>query len=225
MIDYYALPEVSSSDLGALKRMFYNDERDLSELEDVFNFGSLVDAMLTERGRVFWAAHQLIDGYKLIDFTPDVWHQAERLAEALRKDKVVALMLKVMIGQYVFRRTLTFTYEGDDYEIRARCKLDGYCKRFATGLDYKTTACKTRKEFIGAIDFFDWDKQAAFYMDLAKLERFWIIGISKKTGEIFKHAIERGDETYLRGRGKYTVWSYRWKMLIEPFANHLKLAA
>jgi hypothetical protein len=138
---------------------------------------------------------------------------------------VVSQMLPLMTGQYVYVRTLVFEYGGQEYSLAAKCKFDLFSKRLATGLDFKTLAVKKYADFIKSIDFFDYDRAAAWYMDIAKINYFWIIGISKPTGQVFKFAIERGDEVYLRGRAKYSIWAYRWKMLIEPFEQTLKLAA
>jgi hypothetical protein len=54
-------------------------------------------------------------------------------------------------------------------------------------------------------------------MDLAKIDTFWIIAISKKNGQIFKHAIKRGDPTYESGRRKYSLWAYRWLLFVDSF--------
>jgi len=175
---------------------------------DIFNFGSLVDAMLSEEFRINPLTLTLRqDIGPDIVYASDIFLQADRLADRCKKDPVIAEILKRMIGQYIFIRSLGFTYEGEDLALRARCKFDAYGKALAMGADYKTTA--------------------AFYMDLARIEMFWIIGISKVTGEIFKHAIRRGDAVYLAGRAKYSFWAYRWKLLVEPFAEDpaLKLVA
>jgi hypothetical protein len=223
--NYYKLPEVSSSDLGELKRVWYNTER--PDLEEIFNFGSLVDAMLTERHLLDAVSCSLmVPGSLDLHFSPLVWRQADTLADNLRNDPAIALMLPAMRGQYIFRRTLDFTFEGEELRIRGRCKFDLFSKAHKTGLDFKTTSCETLKAFIAAVDFFDWNKQAAWYMDLARIDRHWIVGVSKKNGQVFKYAIERGDENHKRGVAKYSVWAYRWLMLVEPFEKQLlKIAA
>jgi hypothetical protein len=222
--NYYKLPEVSSSDLGELKRVWYNSER--PDLEEIFNFGSLVDAMLTERHLLDRTSCSLmVPGSLDIHFSPLVWRQAETLEKALREDPAVALMLPAMRGQYIFRRTLGFTWEGEEHSIRGRCKFDLYSRIHKTGLDFKTTSCDTLKAFAAAVDFFDWDKQAAWYMDLARIDRHWIVGVSKKNGQVFKYVVERGDKNHKRGVEKYSIWAYRWNMLVKPFVEQLNIAA
>jgi len=223
-INYFDLPEVSSSDLGALKRTFYGLPDNRAELIKVFNFGSLVDAMLTERYLLYPVVMGLrtLDG-QMVYFTLEDWKLAERLAATLAEDPVIRRLLPMAVGQYIFRRTLDFIYEGEVYQIRGKCKFDLYARGIKTGLDFKTTAATTRAQFIESIDFLDYDKQAAYYMDLGRVDQYWIAGISKKNGKIFKVAIERGDATHKAGVAKYTVWARRWVMLIDPFALTLTL--
>lgn len=217
-VNYFDLPEVSNSDLKALKTMLYGlpDRRD--DLEDIFNFGSLVDAMLTEPWRVGHYTFTLSgeDG-RIIQFTEDVFMLAKKLVKELKADRVVSMLLDSMVGQYIFVRTITFCFDEEYQKIKGRCKFDGINRKFKIGVDYKTTSCPTLAAFIEAIHFFDYDQQAAWYMDLAGTNQHWIIGISKKTQKVFKYAIERGDATYLRGVAKYSRWAYRWNLLIEPF--------
>jgi len=217
-MNYYERPEVSNSDLTALARIYNALPDNRAELEDVFNFGSLVDAMLSEEFKVDYHRRTLQeDDGRIIQYDPDTFAQGRDLARLCRRDPVIASILSQMVGQYIFVRTLHFDYQGEEFQIRARCKFDAFGKALSMGADYKTTACTSRKQFRDAISFFHWDRQGAFYMDLAGIDRHWIIGISKKTGEIFKHAIQRGDETYLAGRAKYCYWAHKWKLLIEPF--------
>lgn len=224
ILDYYQLPEVSSSDLGKLERLFYN--RPDPALEQVFAFGSLVDALLTERKLLSFAALELRESSgKTIQFDYKTWQLAEKLADTLRRDSVISRLLDNSVGQYIFRRTLPFTYEGEDYKIRARCKFDLLSKPFGMGLDFKTTSCASEKEFISAISYFDYDKQAAWYMDLARIDRHWIVAGSKVNNKIFRFAVERGDETYTRGVAKYSRWAWRWNTLIEPFEQQLLKSA
>lgn len=215
---YFNRPEVSNSDLKALARMLAAIPDNRDDLEDIFNFGSLVDALLTEAYRVNHEERSLsLETGGKVYFEKPVFDLAKKLAANLKKDRVVSLLIDNMVGQYIVARTLKFTYDDEEYEIKGRCKFDGLAKKFRTGCDYKTTSCTTRKAFVESIEFFDYDQAGAWYMDLARIDRFWIIGISKKTGEVFKYAIERGDETYRRGRDKYARLAYKWIMLIANF--------
>ena len=45
------------------------------------------------------------------------------------------------------------------------------------------------KEFDEAVDFFDWDRSRAWYMDIAGSDRDFIYAISKRNGCVFKKFI------------------------------------
>jgi len=81
------------------------------------------------------------------------------------------------------------------------------------GLDFKTLGVSSYNQFVTAIYRFDYDRQAAFYMDLSGIDRFWIVGISKVNAKIFKIAIKRGDYLYRSGRGKVDHWAHKYYTL------------
>jgi hypothetical protein len=218
-LTYWDINAVSNSELTALAKAYNAIPDNRAELEDIFNFGSLVDAMLTENWRVDHEFKTLTqDDGSVIQFDTKIYFQAYTLANYCRKDPVIAAVIKHMVGQYIFVRNLTFMYEADSYTIKGKCKFDAYGKSIKMGADYKTTSCATAKQFREAIDFFHWDRQGAWYMDLGRIDRHWIIGISKTSGQIFKHAIQRGDATYTAGRDKYSKLAYRWQLLnMEAF--------
>lgn len=217
MNEYFLRPEVSNSELQSLRRAYYNVPD--PDLEQVFKFGNLVDALLTTPTLVSMVegCYQLMDDDGIIRFTRDETFLAYRMYKACLVDPVIREFIRHGSGQHVFTRDLLFTYEDAEYTIKARCKFDSIYPAIRTGVDYKTTSCTTRKAFIASIEHFNYDQQAAWYLDTAGTDRHWIIGISKKTKEIFKFAIQRGDETYQRGRSKYSFWSRVWLMLFENF--------
>lgn len=215
---YFNLNAVSNSNLKELEKMFYVKPDNREGLQEIFNFGSLVDALLTEAWRVNWSTRELhLETGELVFFDVEAFELAKKLVALMKADRVISRLLDCMISQYVFMRTLTFEYEGTEHQIKARCKFDGFSKLFKIGVDYKGLSVTSEAQFLTAVDFFDYDQQAAWYMDLAGIDSHWIIAISKKNGKIFKLAIKRGDEIYLRGRAKYSKWAYRWIMLIENF--------
>lgn len=81
------------------------------------------------------------------------------------------------------------------------------------GGDLKSTFASTQKQFDEAIDFFDWDRSRAWYMDIAGSRQDFIYGISKKNQKVFKAFIKRGDTIYQKGKEKYEELAFRWWML------------
>ena len=65
------------------------------------------------------------------------------------------------------------------------------------------------------IDFFDWDRSRAWYMDIAGSQQDFIYAISKKNLKIFKAFIRRDDDTYKRGKEKYDELAFKWWMLFS----------
>lgn len=217
-LSYFDLPEVSNSELTALARSFHALPDNREELEDIFNFGSLVDAMLTEKHRVSYVYLSLTEeSGKIIYYDVYVFQCACRLAEECLKDMAILQLIKTGVGQYIFRRRLNFDYEGDSYSIAARCKFDLFSRTFKIGTEFKTTACTTIKQFRESVDFFHWDRAAAWYLDIARIDRHWIVGMSKKNDQIFKIAVQRGDSIYSAGKAKYSLWAYRWLIFCENF--------
>ena len=60
------------------------------------------------------------------------------------------------------------------------------------------------------VDFFDWDRSRAWYMDIAGSDRDFIYAISKKNGLVFKKHITRGDTVYTAGREKYEELAFQY---------------
>jgi len=203
VVDYFELPFVSNSDLGALRKEIYGIV-EIPNLQFHFAFGSLVDAMLTEPPEVIEFCR---NDY---DFTKDHLDMADKMVDYCLKDPLIPLVLKKMVGQHVYIRTMDFEHDGFEFKMKCRCKFDLYSKLMKMALDFKTLSVSTHNAFIASIDHFDYDRQAAFYMDLARIDRFWIVGISKLNNKIFKLAIERDDDTYKSGRDKYMYWGKKY---------------
>ena len=103
-----------------------------------------------------------------------------------------------------------FEYGGFVFTLDTRCKWDWFLDLFGFGGDLKTTFASTQKEFDEAVDFFDWDRSRAWYMDIAHSDRDFIYGISKKNCCVFKKFINRGDAIYNRGREKYEELAFQY---------------
>ncbi len=204
--NYFERSEVSNSDLGALKKAIYNIESP-PNLDFHFSFGSLVDAMLTED-------EDVVNGcLKAYDFTDAHIEKAHRMVAMANKDPFAKLLLKTAEGQVVRTNILEF----DNFTLPCRCKFDLLAKGFDIGLDFKTLGIDSEKTFYNAIDHFDYDRQASFYMDIAEINRFMIFAMSKKKDVIFKVAIERGGHRYKQGKSKYVYWCKKYYELIYKF--------
>ena len=214
-LDYYQRPEVSNSDLTELKNMLH-PRMQYGDKEAAFRFGSLVDAIITEPARVNWYRLTVDDE----QYTEEEFRHAEEMNKALRHEAVRDTFLqKVLEGadtqRFMVNKGQTFEYGGFGFTLDTRCKWDWWLSAFGFGGDLKTTFASSQKEFDEAVDFFDWDRSRAWYMDIAHSDRDFIYGISKRNNKVFKKFIRRGDETYRRGREKYEELAFQWWLFVK----------
>lgn len=211
--DYYNRREVSNSDLTALKEELH-PHRQFGDKEEAFRFGSLVDAIVTEPARV--------DYYRLtvddVQYSDDEFQHASEMYRSLRmearRDPFLQNVLELADTQCVMvNRQQPITYCEFCFTLDTRCKWDWYFSHMHFGGDLKTTFASSQKEFDEAVDFFDWDRSRAWYMDIARSDRDFIYGISKKNCKVFKKFISRGDDIYSRGREKYEALAFQWWLL------------
>lgn len=208
--NYYERGEVSNSDLTELKDLLHPRPQ-FGDREAAFRFGSLVDALITEPARVNFYRRTVDD----VEYPEWEFRKGLFLRDSLRReagrDKFLAQVLELADTQTVMvNKGQVFDYGGFYFLLDTRCKWDWFLKYFGFGGDLKTTFASTQQEFEQAIDFFDWDRSRAWYMDIAGSDRDFIYAISKKTGQVFKKFITRGDEIYNRGRDKYLELAFQW---------------
>lgn len=207
---YYSRTEVSNSDLTELKNILH-PRMQFGDREAAFRFGSLVDAMVTEPPRVNYYRLTVDD----VQYTDEEFRHAREMSKALlteaRRDPFLARVLARADTQCVMvRHGQSFEYGGFQFTLDTRCKWDWWLPDASFGGDLKTTFASTQSEFDEAVDFFDWDRSRAWYMDIAGSGRDFIYAVSKKNCRIFKKFICRGDEIYTRGREKYEELAFRY---------------
>lgn len=210
---YYNRTEVSNSDLTELKNMLY-PKLQYGDKEKIFAFGSLVDALVTEPARV--NRFQLtVDDVK---YTEDDFRLAMEMQKSLvresRRDEFLSYVLNNSDTQKFMVREREFEYCGFSYTLPTRCKWDWWLPKVGFGGDLKTTFAVSQSQFDEAVDFFDWDRSRAWYMDIARSERDFIYAVSKKNCKVFKKFIERGDRIYSRGREKYDELAFKYYLFI-----------
>lgn len=208
--NYYERSEVSNSDLTELKNLLHPRPH-FGDREAAFRFGSLVDAIITEPDRVNYYQNTVDD----IQYTEDEFLHAQEMYRSLRrearKDAFLAKVLEIADTQRcMINKQQHFEYGEFAFTLDTRCKWDWFFDRFGFGGDLKTTFATTQKEFDDAVDFFDWDRSRAWYMDIAHSDRDFIYGISKKNCCVFKKFINRDDAIYKQGREKYEELAFQY---------------
>lgn len=211
---YYLRTEVSNSDLTELKNYLY-PRTQYGDKEKAFKFGTLVDALITENERVHYSKRMVDDGtYSREDFELGL-AMREALRKEARKDEFLRAVLSNSDTQkFMVNKSQRFLYGNFEYTLDTRCKWDWWLPSFGFGGDLKTTFAESQNQFNEAIDFFDWDRSRAWYMDIAGSQQDFIYAISKKNLKIFKAFIRRDDDTYKRGKEKYDELAFKWWQLM-----------
>lgn len=210
---YYDRPEVSNSDLTELKNILHPRVQ-FGDKEAAFRFGSLVDAIITEPGRADYIRKTVDD----VQYTEGEFRHAQEMYKALRtearRDPFLAKVLETSDTQRcMVNRAQPFTYCGFPFALDTRCKWDWWLPGAGFGGDLKTTFAATQQQFEEAVDFFDWDRSRAWYMDIAHSDNDFIYAISKKNCRVFKKFIRRDDAVYRRGREKYEELAFQYWLL------------
>ena len=209
---YFERSEVSNSDLTALKELLHPRPM-FGDREAAFRFGTLVDAIITEPERVNYYQYTVDD----VQYTEDDFRHAQEMYRALRaearRDPFLAKVLEVADTQKVMvNKDQTIEYGEFCFTLDTRCKWDWWLSfgNIGFGGDLKTVSASTQSEFDDALDFFDWDRSRAWYMDIARSDRDFIYAISKRNGCVFKKLINRDDDIYRRGRAKYEELAFQY---------------
>jgi hypothetical protein len=205
---YYNRSEVSNSDLTELKNILH-PRMELGDKDKNFRFGNLVDAVITEPSRV--------DYYRLTvddeQYSEEEFRHAQEMQKVLRmearRDPFLAKVLDIAEPQRIMvNKAQQFEYCGFPFSLDTRCKWDWWLGAY--GGDFKTTSASTQQQFEAAVDFFDWDRSRAWYMDIALSDRDFIYAVSKKNFKVFKKFITRGDKVYSQGREKYEELAFQY---------------
>ena len=214
---YYSRPEVSNSDLLQVEKYFMPPGR-VFDIENAYRFGNLIDAMITEPHRCDHYRHR-VDG---VQFTADEWKLAYSMKNSYDRDPFCQSIDKMAEGQKVMSGWMEFEYADIRFSLEVRCKWDRWMEALKHGADIKSTVATTQKQFEDSLNYFNYDQQRAFYMDIARMlgypcDKDVLIGISKVNQKIFKVPIVRDGEFYLRGKEKYTSAAFRWWYLFANF--------
>ena len=205
--EYYTRKEVSNSDLSRLKSEL-NPRENIADPTAAYRFGNLLDIVITEPEKADFF-NRIIGTEK---FTAKEWKLAEKMKNAFLRDEYCFNLIKDRrnsLFQYVEVKDRTFNFKGFEFTLPCRCKFDIISKPIKISADIKTTDAKTHNEFLSAIEYFDYDRQSAWYMDLGETDHHVIIGISKKNNKVFKVFINRKSSLYLQGKNKYTYLAFK----------------
>jgi hypothetical protein len=218
---YYSRSEVSNSDLTSLKYQLHpqlNFIKD-KDRQKAFRMGSLVDGLVTEP--------KTCNHFRLTvgeeQYTKEEWEWGKKMLNALRKqankDKFLDYVLKNAETQKAFiNPSQHFDVGCYSFDLPTRCRFDWWLGTF--GGDLKTTSATSYDQFLSEVDFVEWNRSRAWYMDLTKSinpmygNQDFIYAVSKKNFKVFFLKIIRGDEVYLRGKELYEDLAFKMYLFV-----------
>lgn len=210
MEGYYERNEVSNSDLSWLNS-YWKPEMDEVVKQKAYKFGSLIDAIITEPETVDYFKYTVGQ----VQYSQEDFEKGIEMKKSFMKDDLAKHILTQSETQKVMIRSKNFNYDDVDFMLNVRCKWDLWMPNLGWGGDLKSTTATTQKQFEEAVRFFDYDRQRAWYMDIAGSNQDVLIGVSKVNHKVFKVPIRRDDELYKSGLRKYNELAFKWWALFE----------
>lgn len=208
---YYERDEVSNSDLSWLKKYWLQQDV-IYDIEKAYRFGTLIDCMITEPDKVNYfnrtCAHY--------QYTFEEFETAEHMKKEFWKNELCRSILAQSQTQVVMtERNQKIFHEGYTFFLPVRCKWDLWIPGLKWGGDIKSTTATTQKQFEEAVRHFDYDRQRAWYMDIAGSNQDLLIGISKVNFKIFQVPIRRDDALFKSGKEKYQEIAFKYWYLLN----------
>lgn len=217
--DYRALRRVSNSDLTRLKEEHLGywsvpSARFIQEKTKVF--GRAFHQHLLEPERVGTVFSQLLP-----DMVPAQTEQLQHLMQTIRQDTFCRRYLRLSERERIILSTEPTT--GVACKARLDMVYTSPKRRNALIIDIKTTSARTQAQFLESCYTYDYDRQAAFYIDSlrhadsqewadTRRVRFVFVGIMKQR----PYRLFAVDATSIPGfveygRKKYRFWLRKWQ--------------
>ncbi|GAA4382051.1 PD-(D/E)XK nuclease-like domain-containing protein [Hymenobacter koreensis] len=187
-----ALPHVSNTDLSKLKAELLGQLRRPNP--QALTFGAAFHEAVLEPDRYTPPT----------ELPPAQLRLLTNLATAVRRQRYCRDLLHR--GTAELTHTAIHTASGVEVKLRPDLLVRSRAGRQLTLIDFKTTSCRDYAQFLASIEQYDYDRQAALYLDALQATRFLIIGVQKKA----THAVWLFDATAApgfleQGRKKYAA--------------------
>ena len=185
-----ALPQVSNTDLSELKAQVLGQLRKPNP--QALAFGSHFHTATLEPATYARTTEKC------------PWEQLEQLARQVRRHRYCRDLL--YRGTPELTHTATHTATGVAVKIRPDLLVTSRAGRRTTLIDFKTTSCQDLPHFLASAEQYDYDRQAALYLDALNADRFLIIGVQKKAPhEVWVFDATAAPGFIAQGRKKYTA--------------------
>ena len=184
-----ALPGISNTDLSQLKHALLGQLRQPNPV--ALAFGSHFHAAVLE------PAHYARTAEKGIR-----WADLETLARQVRRQRYCRDLL--YRGQPEQSYTATHAATGVGVKLRPDLLVRSRAGRRLTLIDFKTTSSPDLAHFLTTIEKYDYDRQAALYLDALGATRFLVIGVQKRAPhDVWRVELTATPGLIEQGRKKY----------------------
>ncbi len=186
-----ALPHVSNTDLSTLKNRLLGLTRQPNPVALAY-------------GTHFHTAVLETPHYARTDERGIKWADLETLARQVRRQRYCRDLL--YRGQAEQSYTATHTATGVGVKLRPDLLVRSRAGRQLTLIDFKTTSSPDLPHFLATIEKYDYDRQAALYLDVLGATRFLIIGVQKRVPhEVWRVELTATAGLIEQGRKKYNT--------------------
>jgi hypothetical protein len=191
LMDYYQIRRISNSDLTAFKHKLLGMPQKLPT--KALSFGTALHTLLLEPHKMGALPADVDEGL------------LNRLGATVLADRQCRWYLRYS------RKEQVELFEDAHTGLPCKAKLDIIYRR-STVLDFKTTSTCTAGEFAAKCLRYDYDRQAAFYLDAIGGKRFIFVGIQKvKPYGLFRLEATATPGFVEYGRKKYQALLKKWK--------------
>ena len=215
---YYQNPNyISNSGMGDWLKTYRGTtetpEQTVAKFKN-YDKGNLFDFAITEPHRLDNSNKSMIKevGGETVYFDDKTWASNDKMKTAFLNSPA-AVFLKYANTQHEYYKTIHFENKGIAISQKVKCKFDLLIKRMKKGADIKTTAAGSHAQFKKSIWLFEYQRQAAFYMDIADLEEFYFFGVSKTKHEVYYEKVTRDSNFYKVGEQQYKEILFNMNLL------------
>lgn len=187
--DYRALPAIANSDLSRLRDALNGRYQKPTGMSGALGLGTAFHTALLEPALYEAGQPGINDSL--------VWWMVEGVK--LNPELNELLLTGTPEPSCIFTEPTTNTVCKLRADLIAPDTARGY-----TIIDFKTTMARDYSHFLAQCSGYDYDRQAAFYLDALRADRFLLVGVQKVepfslyTVEVPAHMLEEGRAKYLR---------------------------
>ena len=194
-MNYRSLPRISNSDLSELLADVKGETRE--KPVKAFAFGSSLHELILE-------PHTIHDLPENVDL-----RLVQQLASVARADPFLSWALRFS------KKETVCLWKDEATGLELKSKLDLIFKSRLV-IDIKSTSCRTYADFLHTCEAYEYDRQAAFYLDAVGGKKFVFVAVQKVKPFNVWVVEHHADGSFIQsGRKKYRRLLREWKHRAE----------